>query len=158
VIATVVAGFAVGNARADVAWCGHDEVSANRTPELTLGQTIRFVYAVPSDGRDNFAAYASGIATDAADIDRWWRAQDPTRAPRFDRYGFPGCTTTFGDLDIGFVRLAKPGSAYDAGDVFTALWFDLVASLPSDQRTIVYWDGPTSTDPDACGRTSSIDH
>ena len=105
---------AAAAAPAPVTWCGNDEVAADRVPDLDQASAdqVRFVYVIPSDGVDRFAAVASGIATDAAWIDGWWRAQDPTRTPRFDRYPFADCTTTFGALDIGFVRLPKPASAY----------------------------------------------
>jgi hypothetical protein len=46
---------------------------------------VHVVYAFPADGADRFATAASQIATDVAAIDAWWRREDPTRTPRFDR-------------------------------------------------------------------------
>lgn len=150
---------AVAQARPEpVVWCGTDEVTQNRVPDLDVSSArqIRFVYAVPSDGADNFLSAASGIATDAAWIDEWWRAQDPTRAPRFDRYPFPGCTSPFGQLDIGFVRLPNPTAYYTARDTPSLrLDRDLRGSFPPTQKTIVYFDGPVSNSR-VCGETDYL--
>jgi len=139
-----------------VTWCGTDESAADRTPSLELASVrqVRFVYAVPADGVDNFATMASGIATDAAWIDEWWQKQDPTRSPRFDRYAFAGCSTKFGALDIGFQRLPKPGSFYAAGDQFRKLTIDLQDAFPIADKTIVYYDGPVA-DGNICGVSNS---
>src|SRR5262249_14761701 len=59
-------------ARPGLAWCGWNAESAtDRTPEVELSapQQIHVVYAIPSDGTDAFASYASPIASDAAAID-----------------------------------------------------------------------------------------
>jgi hypothetical protein len=140
-----------------VTWCGHDEVSADRAEQAPwYRDEVRFVYAVPSDGADHFFADASGIATDAAWIEAWWQQQDPTRAPRFALTTFPGCATQFGALDLGFIRLPHPASYYAAADVPARLLdADLAPlGLPEAQKTIVYYDGP-STNQDYCGVTTS---
>jgi len=142
-----------------VTWCGGDEVAADRSPDLELSSPdqVRFVYVVPSDGPDNFAADASGIATDAAWISEWWQGQDPSRTPRFDRYPFPNCPAGFGQLDIGFVRLTR-----QTGDIESSKHpsFDLDRALAGTflqyQKTIVYYDGPIQDD-NLCGATDSID-
>ncbi len=159
-LALLVAAAALGLARpADAAatavtWCGTDEVSANRVPDLQVSSTrqIRVIYAIPSDGVDNFAQDASPIATDVAAIDAWWRGQDPTRTPRFDLYPFPGCTTTFGNLDLAFVRAPHTGAEYlnSSGVDLTALALDLGASTSDSVKTLVYYDGPI-IDPNICG-------
>ncbi|HET8529223.1 MAG TPA: hypothetical protein VFL60_09950 [Gaiellaceae bacterium] len=141
-----------------VVWCGNGEVTQDRVPDLDVASPdqIRFVYAIPADGVDDFAAVASGIATDAAWIDGWWRAQDPTRAPRFDRYPFPGCTSTFGSLDIGFVRLPSPATAYiRPTGTAQRLDRDLAGLFPPTQKTVVYYDGRTF-DGDVCGETDYL--
>ena len=134
-----------------VTWCGHDEVTENRTPDLELSSVaqVRMVYAIAADGADNFADVASGMARDAAWIDEWWQQQDPTRTPRFDRYPFAGCTSKFGDLDIGFVRLPHPG-AYYTTDQYDALTADLKDTFPDSEKTIVYYEGPVEDD-QVCG-------
>jgi hypothetical protein len=148
-----------GAAATPVTWCGTDEVAANRVPDLQVSSShqIRVVYAVPADGTDNFAADASGITTDVAAIDAWWRGQDATRAPRFDLYPFSGCTSTFGDLDLGFVRIASPGAAYlDATNVnIGALAADIGASTSPAVKTLVYYDGPV-VDPNVCGTSFTV--
>lgn len=149
---------AAAAAPSPVTWCGNDEVSADRVPDADLASSdqIRFVYAIPSDGTDDFLATASGIATDAAWIDGWWRTQDPTRAPRFDRYPFPGCTSTFGALDIGFVRLPNRTPYYvRPEDTALRLDRDLAGRFPPNQKTVVYYDGRTF-DGDVCGETDYL--
>jgi len=159
-LAACVAALAVpaaASARpAPVTWCGNDEVADNRIPDLELSSAaqVRFVYAIPSDGADSFAAYASGIATDAAWIDEWWRAQDPTRTPRFDRYPFPGCTSPAGSVDIGFVRLPHDAAFYRSPDAFRLLNGDLGSTLSTTQKTILYYDGAVS-EPNLCGQSPS---
>jgi hypothetical protein len=139
-----------------VAWCGSDEVTIDRVPELEVSaaQQVRLVYAIPSDGSDSFGTFASGMATDAAWIDEWWRAQDPARTPRFDRYPFPGCTSQAGSIDIGFVRLPNGTAYYRSSTMFQLLNQDLVRTFASDQKTIVYYDGAVS-EADVCGQSPS---
>ncbi len=154
----LVAPTLAGAAVAPVTWCGTDEVTALRSPDVEPWQPdkIRFIYAIPSDGDDHFAADASAIATDAAAIDPWWRSNDPTRAPRFALTQFPGCTTTFGALDIAFVRLPHPGSYYASQDnPAIHLDEDLAnAGLAPTQKSIVYYDAPAA-DAGLCGVTDS---
>jgi hypothetical protein len=142
---------------APVTWCGTDETAADRLPDLdpSSADQLRFLYAIPSDGADAFLADASGIATDAAAIDAWWQAQDPTRTPRFDRYPFPNCSSPFGQLDIAFVRLPRPGSYYASQQTPASLLdADLAGSLspPAGQKTVVYYDGPIG-DARVCGES-----
>ena len=70
---------------ATTTWCGGtQEVAQNRVPDLQFAATqIHVVYAIPSDGADNFAGDAALIVDDVAAMDAWWRGQDPTRTPRF---------------------------------------------------------------------------
>lgn len=137
-----------------VTWCGTDRTTANRVPDVDTGSNFRIhvLYAAPSDGPDRFSALASAIATEISAIDEWWRGQDAARTPRFDLFGFPGCTTQFGRLDLGFARLPRPGSAY-ANLNLQQLSTDLVAFAPANVKNIVYYDGPT-TEPDVCGAAS----
>jgi hypothetical protein len=157
--AVVLASAPVAAARpAPVTWCGTDEVASDRVPELEVSSPdqVRFVYVVPSDGADNFAAVASGMATDAAWISEWWQGQDPSRAPRFDRYPFPNCQPGLGQLDIGFVRLTRHTADIESS---TQPSFTLDAALAGaflpNQKTIVYYDGPIQ-DQDECGATDFL--
>jgi hypothetical protein len=94
-----------------VRWCGTDSVSTDRLPDLG-GPSVHVIYAFPADGEDRFAQRVHQIVNDVAAIDVWWRRQDPTRAPRFDRFPFPGCTTKLGALDVSKVRLPQPAAYY----------------------------------------------
>jgi hypothetical protein len=157
--AVVLAGAPVAAARpAPVTWCGSDEVESNRLPDLEVSSPmqVRFVYVIPADGPDNFAAAASGMATDAAWISAWWQGQDPTRTPRFDRYPFPGCEPGFGQLDIGFVRLTRQTADIESSTrpSFT-LDTALAGAFPPNQKTIVYYDGPIQQ-LDECGATDFL--
>ena len=127
-----------------VAWCGQDEVAANRSPEVEVssGNQIRVVYAVPTDRPDRFPSLASPIATDVSAIDQWWQRKDPSRTPRFDLYPFPGCGSRFGMLDIGVVRLPAASASYQGEDGFTRLTDDVAALTPGDVKTLAFYDGP----------------
>lgn len=160
VVVAALAAPTLASARPPAAytWCGSDETQQNRVPDLELSkaQQVRLVYAIPSDGADNFQAMASGIANDAAWIDQWWQSQDPTRTPRFDRYPFPGCTSQWGQLDIGFIRLPHDTAYYAAPDSPSiVLDNDLVRTFPDNQKTIVYYDGPTRNK-QICGETDYL--
>jgi len=158
ILAALAFPAAAAAAPGPVTWCGNDEVTENRVPDLDQASAdqVRFVYVIPSDGVDRFAAVASGIATDAAWIDGWWRAQDPTRTPRFDRYPFPNCPSGFGQLDIGFIRLKLQfGDIESSKDPSFNLDRALAGAFPSDQKTIVYYDGPIQQ-LDECGATDFL--
>jgi len=160
VVFAALAAPSLASARppATYTWCGTDEVSANRLPDLevTSNQQVRFFYAIPSDGTDDFQATASGIVNDAAWIDQWWQSQDPTRTPRFDRYPFPGCTSTWGQLDIGFIRLPHTAAYYTTREAPSILLDqDLASAFPGTQKSIVYYDGPTRND-QICGETDYL--
>ncbi len=138
-------------------WCGSDEVASDRVPDLEVSspEQVRFVYVIPSDGTDNFAAAAPGMATDAAWTSEWWQAQDPSRTPRFDRYPFPNCPAGFGQLDIGFIRLTRATADIESSNhpSFT-LDAALAGAFSPIQKTIVYYDGPIEVS-DECGATAT---
>ena len=135
-------------------WCGTDEVGVDRLPDAVAAQQLHAVYAVPSDGTDEFAQDAVLIARDLASIDTWWRQQDLTRAPRWDLQSFPGCDTTFGDLDITSVRLPEPGPAYAQMNTtgYDAIVRDLSPALRNIwKKYVVFYDGPIAPDANVCG-------
>ena len=138
---------------APVRWCGNDVSASDRLRDRLGGPQIHVVYALPADGQDRFAELASPIATDIAAIDAWWRREDPTRAPRFDLFDFPGCDTRMGLLDLTSVRLPRPASAYvDAASRFEAVVDDLAALRLGDfdKKYVVFYDGPV-VDDGVCG-------
>src|SRR2546421_11573988 len=81
-----------------VTWCGSGPSPVDRQPsvEVSSPNQIHVVYAVPADATDRFGSLASPIATDIAAIDSWWQRQGPTRAPRFDLFPFPNCSSRGG--------------------------------------------------------------
>jgi hypothetical protein len=160
VVLAALAAPSLASARPPAAdtWCGTDEVTTNRVPDLevTSNQQVRFFYAIPSDGTDDFQSTANGIVDDAAWIDQWWQSQDPSRTPRFDRYPFPGCTSTWGQLDIGFIRLPHTAAYYTTREAPSILLDeDLAGDFPETQKSIVYYDGPTRND-QICGETDYL--
>jgi hypothetical protein len=134
-------------------WCGATEARADdRQPDAVGGRQAHVIYALPADGVDRFAQLASGIASDIASSDAWWRREDATRTLRFDLYPFPGCATTFGKLDISRVQLSQPGSAFSAAgraDLVAEAVFNAGFGSPF-KKYIVLYDGPVEA-PDICG-------
>src|SRR5689334_12590093 len=124
-LAALVAAATATAAAPPTPWCGPGESSVDR-PDAVPAFQIHVVYALPTDGDDRFAQLVSLIDTDEATIDLWWRGQDPTRTPRFDLAAFAGCASTFGRLDVSFVRLPGTAAAYGA-DQFHLLRRDLDA-------------------------------
>src|SRR5436190_17296062 len=141
-----------------VTWCGSGPSPVDREPsvEISSPNQVHVVYAVPSDVPDRFAALASPIATDIASIDAWWQRQDPTRAPRFDLFPFPGCSSRFGLLDLGYTRLPQPEAYYAGVGGELRLGADLDAFAGSAKvKNLVFYDGALE-DPDICGSTDFL--
>jgi hypothetical protein len=148
--ALVVAGAALWLAPGALAagWCGTGESSIDR-PDVTAGQQIHAVYAIPSDGTDNFVTVANKLADDVNSITNWWITQDATRTPRFDMAAFPGGTC----LDISFLRLSQSAAALQgASTSYNAIRSDLFATAfaNSYKKYLVYYDGP-SVETNVCG-------
>lgn len=139
-------------ARAAATWCG-TAADADRTPNAIAGNPAHWIYAIPSDGQDQLAAWANAMQTDADAIDAWWRAQDPTRVPRDDLAQF-SCGL---QLDISSVRLQFSGAQLVATDETFGLIADSLISKGFESRftkLLVYYDGPVSRD-DLCGQAAS---
>ena len=136
---------------APLRWCGNDVAQSDRVHDRMGGEQIHVIYAVPSDGPDRFAELASPIATDIAAIDAWWRREDPTHAPRFDLFEFPGCGSRFGKLDLSFVRLPDPASVYVPSiDRYQRISTQLASSpfvfSAPDKKYLVLFDGVVAPD------------
>ncbi len=132
-----------------VRWCGNDVSQSDRLRDRMGGPQVHVVYATPADAADRFAELASAIATDIAGIDAWWRREDPTRAPRFDLFDFPGCESRMGLLDLTSVRLPQPTSSYAGTEArFEAVVDDLADLRFSDfdKKYIVFYDGLVDDD------------
>lgn len=135
-------------------WCGNDISQTDRLRDRMGGPQIHVVYAIPADGQDRFAALASGLATDIANIDAWWRREDPAKAPRFDLFDFPACDSRFGQLDLSFARLPGPSTSYLSLERFERIAGQLTSPpfgfAELNKKYLVYFDGPVADD-DVCG-------
>jgi hypothetical protein len=131
------------------AWCGTDEVAADR-PDVVAERQIHVIYAYPSDSPDRFFTVARDIVRDLAGVDTWWRSQDPTRTPRFDVASFADCDTEFGALDLSSVRLGGDDATLDASapNFTSRLGTELVnlGFTDTDKKYLVYYDGTPPSD------------
>jgi hypothetical protein len=123
-------------------WCGSGEAGHDR-PDVTTGQQIHAIYAVPSDGADTFAAGVGQEADDIGSLSAWWTGQDPTRVPRFDLADFGGRTC----VDVSFVRLPESGALLTttgANGAFTLLSQELEDEGWDSpyKKYLVYYAGP----------------
>jgi hypothetical protein len=140
-------------ARASATWCGTPS-ELDTTPNVVSGNPMHWIYAIPSDGPDRFATFASLMQTDWETIDAWWRGQDPARAPRSDLAQF-SCGS---QLDISVVRLPQSGSELAAPESpFELIWDAIEARGFRSEFTkyVVYYDGPVGDDR-ICGVGSTI--
>lgn len=135
-----------GTGAAALVWCGDAATSVDRKPDedTWAQQQLHVLYATPADAEDRFDVLASAIVRDVGAIDDWWHAQDPSRAPRWDRFAFPGCDSRAGSLDLLSVRLPKPTSAYRNSDRIDVLVEDLLTIVGPLEKSLVYYDGERS--------------
>ena len=160
VLVVLVAVSALGSSRAAEAaprpssWCGNDETATDR-PDTMVGNLVHVVYARAADRPSRFFELAPLIARDLAAVDEWWRSQDPTRSPRFDLAGFPGCDTEFGALDVSSIVLADDADTSTFEGTFTAVPAALAANGhdATFKKYLVYLDAPAP--PGFCGLTRS---
>lgn len=142
-----------------VVWCGTDQAASDRLPDGSHGFEWHVVYAFASDGADNFAGAASGIATDLANVDVWWNGQDPSRRIRFDTFPFEGCTPGFSQLDISRAQLPHETAFFAplAGRL-DRLVADLNAPpfnfANADKKYLVFYDGAVDVT-ETCGEGNS---
>ena len=122
VLTAATVAFAVaGEDALAVPWCG-PTTTQDRAPVFT-GRSIRVVYAYASDGADRSAELASRISADVDAIGDWWRGQDPSREPRFDR-------VTFVDMPHDDAREAYiKAKAPDVDEVTRARWVKATKGL-----------------------------
>jgi hypothetical protein len=151
-VAAVVGALWLAPGALAAGWCGTGEETTDR-PDVGTGALIHLVYAVPSDGPDDFVNVANALADDTAAITAWWHTQDATREPRWDLATFPACAA----LDISFVRLSDTGAAI-AGTNRSgfARISELISRVPLAhryKRYLIYYDGPPFND-DVCGTAS----
>jgi hypothetical protein len=140
-----------------VPWCGGSPSAVDRLPDATPGFAVHVLYVRPPGAADRFAEWAPRLAGDAAEIEAWWRGQDPTRSPRFDLFSAPGCAGSFGALDVTSLELASGVSSIDVA--FEELWDDITARgfTEAEKAYLLYYDGPTGQTGDerVCGQGSS---
>jgi hypothetical protein len=133
-------------------WCGTPGTATDLPDTVNNVHQIHVIYAIPSDGTDRLAQLAEPIVSDLSAIDSWWQSQDPTRTLRFDLASFPGCDTSFGQVDISDVRLAHDSSYYASeGTRYDRLRLDLTPTFSDpNKKYLVYYDGPVD-DTAFCG-------
>ena len=133
------------SAAAATGWCGAGRSAVDRKPDLepSSERLVHVLYALPADAEDRFDELAGAIVTDVAAIDAWWRAEDPTRAPRWDLYPFGTCSGPAA-LDLGFVRLPRAGAEYADSDALEPLVRDLGPVIGRVEKSVVFYDGPRS--------------
>jgi hypothetical protein len=138
VAAAALAWTAGAPRAAPVPWCGSGEPLTD-VPDAVSAFAWHVVYAMPSDGVDQFAAYAPRFAGDAVGLTNWWLTQDATRRPRFDLVDAPGCSDPYGRIDISFLRLPRTNAEYS----FSQIVRDVRAAgfASPDKAYLVYYDG-----------------
>jgi hypothetical protein len=147
-----LASLALAPAASAATWCGGSAETATDRPDTSTGPQVHMAYAIPADGVDGFATYASAIATDVEESDAWWHSQDPMRTPRFDLAAFPGCSG-FAAVDVSFVRLPLGSADLLASSSRASAIFRAMPGYGRWKKTVVYYDGPLD-DPDLCGEGS----
>ena len=137
---------------ASATWCG-TPAQVDLAPNTLAGFPVHWMYAVPSDGGDRFATYASVMQTDAEAIDAWWRSQDPSRTPRNDLTALP-CGQ---QLDLTSFRAQQSGGALAGENGRFGAIFNAVAAANFRSpftKLVIYYDGPVAND-DICGQGGS---
>jgi hypothetical protein len=148
-----VAPPAGGSAASAASWCGAAEPSAaDRLPDVARGaRQIHVVFAYPADASPDLTEASARLVGEAQAMDAWFRREDPSRTPRFDRFPAPGCDEHLGDLDISHVGLPRAGADYLAcqsslGAFSRCLIRDLVDTRGFPERGpkkyLVYYAGP----------------
>ncbi len=137
--AAAALGAGAGNAAA-APWCG-TTTTQDRPPGLT-GASIHVVYAYPEGAPDRTAELAPLMSSDVDEIDTWWRGQDSTREPRFDRTSF-ACGL---QADIVVLRV-RTGDGGTANHILASMQ---VTGSQLYDRYLIYYDGSGDA-PDICG-------
>ena len=140
-VAAIVALVATpAHASTPIPWCGTPS-SVDRQPDVTLGYAVHVVYVRPPGAPDRLAEWAPRIAGDVAEIEAWWRSQDPTRTPRFDLFASPGCGSSFGALDI----TSREAAITSAEDGLVDIGNELIERgfREREKTYLIYYDGPT---------------
>lgn len=140
-------GFAGPGVAAAAEWCG--SVAEQNRPTTLSGHPVRVIYAIPADGVDRSAERAPRISADIDEIDAWWRANDSSRAPRFDVFAFP-CGN---QVDLTLLRLVATTAELLASD---RRWDKILGELDrgfdsEHTKYVVYYDAPVE-DRRLCGQ------
>ena len=161
---TLAAAFALawpgGAAAAPVPWCGNDVSAGDRYPDLVAGAQIHV------DLRRAVGLGQPTAGSRARDRRATWLrstpgggAEDPTRAPRFDVFDFPGCDSDYRTAGHQLRSAAAGRRAPTTRSTITAtsdaIYRDLRGSPTLNyqhplKKYIVLYDGPTRGLEDAC--------
>ena len=118
-------------------------------PDDVDGYQIHFIYAIPSDGKDDHLDVNGKIALSAAAMNYWLESKTGYRL-RYDTYN--------GDLDISFMKLdATSGQIYALGtDILSLMEYEVKSrGFSSDHKLyVVHYDGFFVTQEGFCGLAS----
>jgi hypothetical protein len=133
---------------------------ADRRPDVLAGPSVQVIYAHAAGVRDDFGAMAANITTDVATGNAWFLRQDPTRAPRWDLFPFPGCDG-IGRLDVADVTLPGAAGAYAPLTGRFSRIRDVLLNAPygfdsAYKKYLVYYDSPVE-DENICGQGGARD-
>ena len=163
-LAAIVAIVAAVPAHAStpIPWCGTGSSAVDRLPDATSAYAVHVAYVRPASSPDRFSLFAPRIVGDTAAFDAWWRGQDSTRTPRFDLFPAPGCTSSFGALDISSIQLPRTVTNINSAFQELRLQMSDLGFNEDEKAYLVYYDGPTGQvgEDHVCGqgaRTSGFD-
>jgi Divergent InlB B-repeat domain len=133
-------------------WCG-TPAATDRKPQVVAGYNIHVIYALASDAPDQSATVAQTVQNDVEAIEAWWRAQDPTRSPRFDLTPF-ACGA---QVDLSILRLGATTAELRALDGRFEKLYTAVYGAGFDRphvKYLIYYDGPV--DEKVCGQGGGV--
>lgn len=126
-----------------------EEYSTTDRPDEVNGYQIHFIYALPSDGKDDQLDVSGRIALSAAAMNGWLHGKTGSRL-RYDTYQ--------GEVDISFMLLdATAEQISDLGtDILSLMEYEIKTSgFNSDHKLyVVYYDGFFVSSEGYCGLAS----
>ena len=101
-------------------WCGTSSSAVDRLPDATSASRSTSPTSAARARPTASPSSRRGSSATSPRSTRWWRPQDPTRAPRFDLFPFPAARPRSDALDISNVQLPRGGHG-QIGSAFTTI-------------------------------------